>query len=354
MIKMIDRYQIQAEIGSGSFGTVYRANDSKLKREVAVKVLHHRGLNDPNFRMRFEREAQILANLEHSAIVPVFDYGEVNGQPYFVMRIMEGGSLKQQLKNGPMPLHEIARILSRISSALDVSHAKGIIHRDIKPDNILFDTQGDAYLADFGIAKWSDTSHSLTKGMIIGTPAYMSPEQALAKEQIDEKSDVYSLGTVLFQMLTGETPYESDSTLGMAMAHVNEPVPSILDVKQDLPYGCEAIITKAMSKDPADRYDNVTELAKEFQQALQAPSPPPLPTALLSSPSLSASASPSPPQNKFNWKALVWKIGGAIIAGYLGAWLGVFIQGATGGIGAYIGFVLGLIIWGVIVSRVKR
>lgn len=332
MIQKIGRYQIQAEIGNGSFGTVYRALDSKLKREVAVKVLHHQGLNDPNFRIRFEREAQILANLEHSAIVPVFDYGEINRQPYFVMRFMEGGSLKQRLKNGPMSLSQIAPILNRISAALDVSHAKGIIHRDIKPDNILFDTQGDAYLSDFGIAKWTDTTHSLTKGMIIGTPAYMSPEQALAKEKIDEKSDIYSLGTVLFQMLTGETPYESDSTLGLAMAHVNEPVPSILEVKQDLPYGCEAIIKKAMSKQPADRYDNVTELAKEFQQALQSPAA----------------------QSKVNLKALLWKLGGAIIVGYLAAWLGVLIEGTRGGIGAYVGLAFGLILWAVLVSRINK
>jgi serine/threonine-protein kinase len=173
-------YEVKAELGRGGMATVYRAYDPRFEREVAVKVLPSELLHsDPQFRLRFEREAKIIAQLEHSAIVPVYDVGEADGQPYFVMRYMNGGSLSDRIKAGVMSVEEATRILAIIAPGLDEAHSKGIIHRDIKPSNILFDKRNIPYISDFGIAKLSQAqSGNVTGSAIIGTPAYMAPEQA--------------------------------------------------------------------------------------------------------------------------------------------------------------------------------
>ncbi len=264
--RTIGRYEVRREVGRGGMATVYQGRDPRFDRDVAIKVLPHAFMHDPTFRGRFEREAKTIAMLEHSAIVPVYDFGEENGQPYLVMRFMPGGSLAERIAEAPLPLAESARIMSRLASALDDAHAIGIIHRDLKPGNILFDKYNDPYVADFGIAKISEATAAFTGSTIIGTPAYMSPEQARGEAGIDGRSDIYSLGAILFEMLTGELPYDAETPMGIAMRHITDPIPRILEVNPNLPVGCEALIEKAMAKDREDRF----QTAREFAEAVQA------------------------------------------------------------------------------------
>src|SRR5512142_1528199 len=246
-------YEIKSELGRGGMATVYRAYDPRFEREVAVKVLPSELLHaDPQFRMRFEREAKIIAQLEHTAIVPVYDVGEADGQPYFVMRYMNGGSLSERIKAGGLTLEDAARILGAIAPGLDEAHSKGIIHRDIKPSNILFDKRGNPYISDFGIAKLSQ-SGNVTGSAIIGTPAYMSPEQAQGTE-VDGRADIYALGIILFEMLTGQQPYQADTPMAVAIKHITDPVPHIRNIKPQLSEGVDAIIQKAMAKDKNQRF----------------------------------------------------------------------------------------------------
>jgi serine/threonine protein kinase len=264
----IGRYVIKSELGRGGMATVYRAYDPSFEREVAIKVLPREMMHDPQFRARFEREIKLVAALEHPSIVPVYDVGEEDGQPYFVMRFMTGGSLSSRIANGKMDLEETARIVGKIAQGLTYAHKKGIIHRDLKPDNILFDDDEDPFISDFGIAKLTEsTSGGLTgSGVMIGTPAYMSPEQATGKD-IDGRSDVYGLGVIVYQMLSGQQPYNADTPMGVAIKHVTEPVPEILTVNPTLPYDVDEIIRNSMAKDKTKRYATAMDLAKALNKA---------------------------------------------------------------------------------------
>ncbi len=261
-------YEIKSELGRGGMATVYRAYDPRFEREVAVKVLPSELLHsDPQFRLRFEREAKIIAQLEHTAIVPVYDVGEADGQPYFVMRYMNGGSLSERIKAGGLTLEDAARILSTIAPGLDEAHSKGIVHRDIKPSNILFDKRGNPYISDFGIAKLSQAqAGNVTGSAIIGTPAYMSPEQAQGTE-IDGRADIYALGIILFEMLTGQQPYQADTPMAVAIKHITDPVPHIRKINPQLSERVDAIIQKAMAKDKNERYATAVEMTNALQDA---------------------------------------------------------------------------------------
>jgi len=268
------RYEVIEEIGRGGMATVYKALDPRFDREVAVKVLPPAFLHDPNFRARFEREARVVAALEHPAIVPVYDYGEENGQPYLVMQYMEGGSLAQRVKDlGALTIPEATRILKRIGAALDAAHRKGIIHRDLKPANILFDKAGDPFLTDFGIAKLAEGTVSLTGSGIIGTPAYMSPEQVQGDKAIDGRSDIYSLGIILFQVLTGVLPYQGDTPMRQLYKHVSDPIPSIQASRKDLPGGADTLIQRALAKAPHDRYQTASDLVRDLEGIDNIPAP---------------------------------------------------------------------------------
>ncbi len=265
-VQKIGRYEIKSELGRGGMATVYKAYDPRFEREVALKVLPREMLHDDQFRVRFEREAKTIALLEHPSIVPVYDVGEEDGQPYFVMRCMTGGSLADMLEKGPLSLKESAKIMSRIAGGLDDAHIKGIVHRDLKPGNILFDRGGEPYVSDFGIAKMTQSQGvTVTGGAIIGTPAYMSPEQAQG-EKVDGRSDVYALGVILFEMLSGQQPYQATTPMAVVVKHITEPVPHILDVRKDLPTDVELIIEKAMAKNVDERFAT----AGEFAAALSA------------------------------------------------------------------------------------
>lgn len=275
----IGRYEVKVELARGGMATVLLAHDPRFERDVAIKLLPREFLHEPTFRARFEREAKLIAALEHPAIVPVYDYGEADGQPFLVMRQMAGGSLTDRIYKGPLPVHEAATILQRIGTALDYAHSKGIIHRDLKPSNILFDQFGYSYLSDFGIARLAEASTTLTGIAMVGTPAYMSPEQARADAQLDGRSDLYALGVILFEMLTGQTPFKADTPMGMALKHVLEPVPRILDVKADLPPAYEEVIARSLAKNRDERFATASAMAAAVNSLVGQPAAPSRPAA---------------------------------------------------------------------------
>jgi serine/threonine-protein kinase len=262
----IGRYVIKSELGRGGMATVYHAYDPNFERDVAIKVLPSAFLHDPQFRVRFEREAKMIALLEHPAIVPVYDFGEQDEQPYIVMRYMAGGSLADRLVQGALDFEESSRIISRLAPALDAAHARGIIHRDLKPGNVLFDQYGNAFLSDFGIARLTQqAATTITGDSIVGTPAYMSPEQVQGTKTIDGRSDIYAMGVLIYQMLTGHTPYQADTPAKILLMHILEPVPDLLSQKDSLPAACQEIISRSMAKDPSDRYGTTAELATDME-----------------------------------------------------------------------------------------
>ena len=264
-MQTIGRYEINRELGRGGMASVFEANDPRFGRSVAVKVLPREMLFDPAFRARFDREARTVAMLEHSGIVPVHDYGEQDGQPFIVMRYMPGGSLADRLKNGPLPIRAMADIFGRIGPAIDYAHAQGVVHRDLKPANILFDNAGEAYIADFGIAKISESSATpgLTQG-VIGTPAYMSPEQWEGKT-VDGRTDLYALGIILYESLAGRLPYVADSLTGFMKAHLFDPVPAVLNAAPSFAAPLQQIIQRALAKRPDQRYPNAVAMAADLQ-----------------------------------------------------------------------------------------
>jgi len=267
--KQIARYQITKKLARGGMGVVFQAYDPNFKRKVAVKVLLKHFSNDPSFRARFEQETRIVAELEHPAIVPVYDLGEEWNRPFLVMRYMRGGSLKDRLQNGPLPLPEISDILIRLASGLDKVHEKGIIHRDIKPANVLFDTDGKAYLADFGMA------HLIVPNGVTmaGRLAYMAPEQQ-ARQKLDHRSDIYSLGMVLLEMLSGPLP----SAWQIRTPSLNE-ILSVLHSNANLPPGCDRVMTRALARKKKDRFTSARDFAHAFAAAIIHRGPPvqPLP-----------------------------------------------------------------------------
>jgi len=268
-IKQVGRYRIKSLIGRGGMAEVYLANDPQFNRDVAIKLIIAVQAFDATARARFDREARTIAALEHTAILPVYDMGEQDGQPYLVMRYVTGGSMEQRLKRGPYGLSEIAAMLPSLASALDYAHGRGIVHRDLKPANILFAADGQALLADFGLAKDLQATLMLSSvGAVMGTPAYMSPEQikALPDIALDGRSDIYSLGATLFHALSGRLPFEADSMFGMMNAHMQTPLPDICRINPALPKPLQAVFNKAMAKDPAQRYAT----AGAFNAAVQA------------------------------------------------------------------------------------
>jgi tRNA A-37 threonylcarbamoyl transferase component Bud32 len=262
----VGRYKIKSELGRGGMATVYRAHDPSFNREVAVKLLPREMMHNLLTRSRFKRELKLIASLEHPAIVPVYDVGEDDNQPFFVMRYMSGGSLTDMIKKGRLSLQDAALIIERLAAALDHAHARKIIHRDIKPDNVLFDGSHNPYLSDFGVAKFTESAVSATGDEIIGTPAYISPEQARG-EQVDHRADIYGLGAILYEMLTGERPYDGGTVIGIALQHVNDPIPNILKSRPDLPPEVDEIIKTALAKDKNRRYAKALDLARALNHA---------------------------------------------------------------------------------------
>ena len=266
-VPTIGRYEIQRELGEGGMATVYLARDPYMQRQVSIKVLSYQLTTDELFQEYFQREAEVVAALEHPCIVPIFDFGRLGAQPYIVMRYMAGGTLQDLLDEGELELSRLARIIGRVAEGLDAAHTRGIIHRDVKPSNILFDTAGEAYLGDFGLAKSPSRSTDDEGTMFVGTPEYMSPEQ-VRDVKLNGQSDVYGLGAVLYYALVGQVPYDKGSSMVTAKAHITDPVPRVLDVKPNLQSVWDQVVGKAMAKNPRDRYTTASELALDVREVV--------------------------------------------------------------------------------------
>ncbi|MCA9932576.1 MAG: protein kinase [Ardenticatenaceae bacterium] len=269
MPQTIGRYIIKDVIGQGGMGAVYLGYDPQIERNVAVKILPRELLHDPMFQMRFEREAKAIAVLDHPAVVPVHDFGKDQDQPYIVMRYMSGGTLSKRLKGRPMSMTETLQILRRIGPALDEAHKLGIFHRDIKPSNILFDKYGHAYLSDFGMVRLDAPSELTGSHAAVGTPGYMSPEQIRGLE-IDGRSDLYGLGVVLFEMMTGKRPYRAETPAMMIVKQITDPVPRIRQINNNLPREYDVIIHRLMAKEPNDRPKTAAQVIKMLSSAMSA------------------------------------------------------------------------------------
>src|SRR5258708_18255439 len=215
-------YRLEVMLGKGGMATVYRAYQASVKRYVAIKVMSPEIASQPGFKERFDREAEVIASLEHPHIVPVIDYGTEEGTNYLVMRYIEGGSLEDRMRKTPLTLQEAAHFLDQIASALSYAHKRGVIHRDLKPNNVLLDSGENAYLTDFGIARLAQSQTRLTAtGSVMGTPAYMSPEQGMGSP-VDARSDLYTLGVVLYEMVLNRLPFSADTPAAMIFQHVYE------------------------------------------------------------------------------------------------------------------------------------
>ncbi len=264
----IGPYRILEKIGEGGMGSVFKAEQASVHRLVVIKVLAANVADDPAMLDRFKRELDIIAQLEHPHILPVYDFGEAEGSPYIVMRYMGGGSLLDQLQSRTLSHEQILRCFEQIAAALDYAHDRNVIHRDLKPANILLDERGNAYLADFGLAKTLGGVADLTKtGSILGTPAYMSPEQARG-EKLDARSDVYSLGIMVYQALTGQQPFSGKTPWELISKQLTEPPPLLTTINPDLPLAAEEAVSAALVKDREQRPARASIFVKSLRAAL--------------------------------------------------------------------------------------
>ena len=263
-------YELKECLGEGAYGAVYRATQPQVGREVAVKIILPEYANRPEFIRRFETEAQLVAQLEHMNIVPLYDYWREPDGAFLVMRLMKGGSLADSLREkGAWEPLKTVRLVDQIAAALEAAHQQGVVHRDLKPANILLDETGNAYLSDFGIAKELGTEVGLTQtGAIVGTPAYITPEQ-VQSQAVSPQTDIYALGVVLYELLTGEHPFADASTGALIVKHVSEPLPLAREKLYELPTEVDQVIQKATAKNPAARYPDALVLAAELRRALQ-------------------------------------------------------------------------------------
>lgn len=268
--KQLGQYRLVAPLGEGGMAFVYKAYHPSMERYVAIKILPRHYAAEPDFIHRFKQEARIIANLEHPNILPVYDYGEADGYTYIVMRYIEGGKTLTNLMQGqPLPLAQMLNLLSKIAAALDYAHSRGVVHRDVKPSNVLIDQQGNILLSDFGLAKvFASSSRFTVSGAFLGTPAYASPEQCLGRSDLDGRSDVYSLGVILYEMATGRPPFDAETPMAVAVKHINDPLPLPRKLNPALPESLERVILKALAKQPGDRYQTAGEMARALTEII--------------------------------------------------------------------------------------
>jgi eukaryotic-like serine/threonine-protein kinase len=264
-----DRYQVEELIGTGGMSSVYRAHDTILGRHVALKVLHEHFSNDEEYVERFRREARAIARLNHPNIVTVIDRGEFEGRQFIVFEHVSGENLKELVqREGPLPVQEALALTRQVARGLAFAHEHGIVHRDVKPQNVLLDEEGSPKVTDFGIARSLDPQEGLTQtGTLLGTSDYIAPEQASGR-RVDERSDQYALGVLLYELLTGEVPYPAETFMAVAMRHLRDPVPSVRERRREVPPEVDAIVARAMAKNPNDRFPSVEAMAAAIEAAL--------------------------------------------------------------------------------------
>lgn len=268
-VSQLGHYELIEKLGQGGMATVYKARQPNMDRIVAIKVLPPALRLDPEFATRFRQESKIIASLEHARILPVHDYGEEGDYTYLVMRFLEGNTLHQRIKNeGPFSLQEAVRVLRQIAEGLQYAHSKNVIHRDMSSNNVMFDSVGNAYITDFGLAKIVAGSARLTGHSIVGTPAYVAPEQVMG-EKPDPRTDIYALGVVLFEMLVGDVPFQGDTPMVVIFQHVNDPLPDPREARPELPQAVADVIFQATEKDPANRFGSTLDMADALEQAMR-------------------------------------------------------------------------------------
>jgi eukaryotic-like serine/threonine-protein kinase len=259
------RYELEELVGSGGMSSVYRAHDRLLERTVALKILHEQFTRDDDYVERFRREARSVAQLTHPNIVTVIDRGEQDARQFIVFEYVDGENLKDLVdREGPLSPREAIALGLQVARGLAFAHSQGLVHRDVKPQNVLLDADGRAKVTDFGIARALDVDGMTITGTVMGTSNYIAPEQARG-QPVDEQTDVYSLGCVLYELLAGEVPYDGDNFVSVAMRHVNDPVPSVGELRPDVPPRLDDAIQRAMAKDHLDRFESMAELAVELE-----------------------------------------------------------------------------------------
>jgi serine/threonine protein kinase len=262
-------YRVLSRLGHGGMATVYKGYHARLDRNVAIKVIHQAFLQDPASITRFEREAQIVARLDHPHIVPIYDFAEQDGQPYLVMKYIDGLTLKGLLSQGPLSLNSIVGLMTQVASALDYAHAQGVLHRDIKPSNILIDRDGVPYVTDFGLARIAQAGEStLSQNMMLGTPQYIAPEQAMGSRDLTPQSDLYSLGIVLYELVVGRVPFNADTPYAIVHDQIYRELPPPRDLNPNVSPAIEAVLMKALAKDPAQRYASAGAMVDAFRVAV--------------------------------------------------------------------------------------
>ncbi len=262
-------YKIIEKVGQGGMATVYKAYHEALDRHVAVKVLHAVFKDNEPFLRRFSREAKVVARLEHPHIVPIYDISEHDGYPFLIMRFIEGETLKDRLSAGILSRSEISRIASAIAQALDYAHGEGVLHRDIKPSNILLTPRGGVYITDFGLARLTQAGEStLSQEMIMGTPQYISPEQAKGTKELDGRTDIYSFGIMLYEMVTGQVPFQSDASYSIIHSQIFDSPPLPSSFNENIPPALESVLLKVLSKEPQNRHETAGGLVADFQNAV--------------------------------------------------------------------------------------
>ncbi len=264
------RYELAEVLGSGGMSSVYRAHDTLLERDVALKVLHEHHHEDEEFVERFRREARAVARLSHPNIVTVIDRGEDQGRQFIVFEHVVGDTLKDVLDRGRLDVQDALEITIAVARGLAFAHAHGIVHRDVKPQNVLLNADGEPKVTDFGIARSLDVEGVTQSGTVLGTSNYIAPEQATG-QPVSAQTDVYSLGVVLFELLTGEVPFEGESFVAVAMQHVHEAPPSLLDRRADVPMRVALAVDRALEKNPDDRFQSMDELIAELEACLEPP-----------------------------------------------------------------------------------
>lgn len=264
----IGPYRIIEQLGQGGMATVYKAYHAALDRYVALKVLHQAFNEDQTFTARFQREARVVAKLEHPNIVPVYDYAEHEARPFLVMKYIEGDTLKARLQQGPLTSKEIEEVVNSIGSALGYAHRQGILHRDVKPSNVMIALDGVMYLADFGLARIAQAGEStMSSDSIMGTPQYISPEQAMGIKELDAGTDIYSFGVMLYEMVVGQVPFSADTPFSIIHDHIYTPLPLPMKVNPNVPEPVQRVLLKALAKNRLDRFESVGEMMSAFKNA---------------------------------------------------------------------------------------